>query len=423
MNGDPSAKCIELTELVKKTLKLLKNKRWIGGNRITGSLELDNEGCEIVKELSANRMISSIHIEKRFLTEEQVKKLAPDSRLISFVLEPESKIGAIFAENLDALLDYNDAKHRIQAAFYVADSGWHVRGGNTIAGENELARTYFATIRLIGILKDISDHQEETGTKRLILIFLEQEKLELPIEYSSNELRQLGSLDRLAQILDEPIHQTEKQAILKRCLIGSLIEKREEKRFSLLLEGFNNIFERFERNYRVYASEFSFEKVMAEVQRHKLEYTAKLNKVFTDVQNKLLAIPAALILIGGQMKSAEEATLNNFVILLGGIIFAMLMFMLLSNQKHTLNAINHEIAEQRREIRLDDNPELDEKIANAFDELHLRYYHQVTLLRIVWWLVVFGLIFTLAMFIWITPAIRNSITSLAENVLSFIGHL
>src|SRR5690606_22892972 len=89
-----------------------------------------------------------------------------------------------------------------------------------------------------------------------------------------------------------------------------------------------------------------FQKVKAEVEREKLEFTTRLNKIFSDIQNQLLAIPAAMILVGGQMKQVNAFSLSNILIWLGSLVFSILMLLLIRNQRNTLAAIKNEIDHQ-----------------------------------------------------------------------------
>src|SRR3546814_1746328 len=62
------------------------------------------------------------------------------------------------------------------------------------------------------------------------------------------------------------------------------------------------------RSLSMYMAEFSVKKVTAEVERQNLEDTLSLNKTLSDIQNQLLALPAAILLAGATIKRSEEHT-------------------------------------------------------------------------------------------------------------------
>ncbi len=117
-------------------------------------------------------------------------------------------------------------------------------------------------------------------------------------------------------------------------------------RFGELLSEFKYFVDRCSINYQLYVSEFTFEKIKKEVESEKFELVMKINGVFSQIQNQLLAIPVALLLVGSQLTSIGSVSLSNLSILAGSIVFSFIMSMLIKNQTNSLCAIEMEMNAQ-----------------------------------------------------------------------------
>ncbi|CAJ0734474.1 hypothetical protein R77592_03523 [Ralstonia mannitolilytica] len=105
--------------------------------------------------------------------------------------------------------------------------------------------------------------------------------------------------------------------------------------------------------YRLFASSFSYEKVKSELEAARVEYAAKIHKVFTDIQNQILGIPVATVVVATQMKSTSAVDANFYInlgVLFGAWIFVLLVAALLANQNHTLDVLAGEIDRQRTQF-------------------------------------------------------------------------
>jgi hypothetical protein len=97
--------------------------------------------------------------------------------------------------------------------------------------------------------------------------------------------------------------------------------------------------------YRLFVSNFSYDKVRSELEAAQVEYTAKIHKVFTDIQNQLLTIPVATVVVATQMELAtgSDQFWIDTAVLMGSFIFVILVGFLVCNQKHTLDTLEKEI--------------------------------------------------------------------------------
>ncbi len=207
---------------------------------------------------------------------------------------------------------------------------------------------YLEAAALLSALAACADHVPTTGSQ-ISLVFLHKRKLVVSDEYG---LADLGELTGVEAFIEEYLtdhegqkHWDQKQTIL-RVTLEELFDAETPVRFGMLLRRYAELKNSVRAGYMLYVSEFSFLKIKEDVEKDKVEFIAKLNKVFADIQSQLLAIPAALILIGSQMAPQGHWGVKNLLIVLGAFAFAVLMDLLIRNQRQTLSALAEEIARE-----------------------------------------------------------------------------
>ncbi len=265
---------------------------------------------------------------------------------LKFQLPSESD--ALFVESMASLLE---APTRLLASprqFYLADIDYLLN-----EEEVEIPRqveNYLYASSFASTLNELADHSLPSIPKA---IFLQGEKLELSLAYCTNDLVELKGLDKFIEdFVRAEIHKEQKATIIKGVLI-EMLKNNEIDRLTLpcLIKRFTEFLERVNANYQLYVSEFSFEKIKEQVESEKFEFTLKLNKVFSGIQNQLLAVPIALVLVSSQMQMTEGLSLKNMSIWFGIIIFGVFMSLLIRNQRSTLKAIQMEIDSQWSNIK------------------------------------------------------------------------
>ncbi|WP_017907040.1 hypothetical protein, partial [Pseudomonas asplenii] len=165
----------------------------------------------------------------------------------------------------------------------------------------------------------------------------------------------------------------------------------------LIAEKFEEFYRRVSSSYQLYVSEFSFQKIKAEVEKSKFEFITRINKVFSDIQNQLLVVPASLILVGSQYETSNSMTLKNLIIFCGAIAFAAFMMLLILNQRNTLLSILNEINNELQLIK-----QKHSSVKLQFDDqyklLETRFLYQYILLEIVSLIVALALAAASALF-------------------------
>lgn len=283
-----------------------------------------------------------------------------------------------FAQTWEELLTHHGFHFSEPDVFYVLESNYYSK----LDEGDSRARQYRDVVSLIKFLEGVADVVQLNADRR-VLIFLIKEKLELRVEYGADDLCVLEGLDLFRDeftLADQ--HAEQRKSIVKVVLADLLKSIPAEQRFRHLLKVFDEFVRRSKDNFQLYVAGFSFEKVREEIEANRLEYTLKLNKVFSEIQNQLLAVPAALLLTGSQLKATADSLLNNSVVLAGVFVFCWFMNMLIKNQCNSLEAIKVEISELKHQLELKDKP-LVGKLMPVYAELDKRYGQQKTALRLV----------------------------------------
>lgn len=341
------------------------------GREISGILPLDWEAASVVAQLEEHQLIIA----------------EPDAeRRIRF--SPSGHRDDFFAFSWPELLSANSRQNHVPARFYLADSDYLYESN---AGEvPDDIRRYLDTCHLIKFLTAISDHAHDTaGIRRLV--FLGKEKLELPIEYVFEDVKPLEGLKEFVAEFTSDIHTDQKKTIARTVLSEMFADGSPS--FSQLLDRFADFRARCIAGYQLYVSEFSFQKIKNEVEKEKLEFTLKLNKIFSEIQSQLLVIPVALILAGGQLERDHGFSMKNLVILGGCLVFAFLMALLIRNQRNSLAAVKEEIDNQWGRIE-GEHALVASKFRESYASLNKRYQDQRRLIFAIDILVSMSLIVT-----------------------------
>lgn len=291
----------------------------------------------------------------------------------------ESHLPSGFFESLDNVLSSPARRIKAPSRFYLADSDSFYEGDETVLPTN--ASRYLAATKLYSLLSRAADHQGGVGDAKT-LIFLGKEKIEITPQYSILDLIDISDLAEFEiDFISTNTHTDQKRTILKTSLFEHFAGRKKVP-FSELLSNFGDFMERIRASYQLYVAEFSFQKVKVEVEKEKLDAMVKLNKVFSDMQNQLLAVPVALVLVGGQMENKGDWVSKNVLIWLGALIFTILMDLLIRNQRHTLRAVKNEIDQQRQQIE-SKYQSVAGRFQTIYKEIDDRHVHQNRLISVI----------------------------------------
>lgn len=298
---------------------------------------------------------------------EQLKGLLdPLSRRIEF--HPE--LGGVF-QNIDELV--NGPRRRIPLPVFT------VRGLNYTHGKTQpvpqAITNYLDAVRLWQLLSTSADYQLDQA---VVFIKTFESKVEVRADYRAQDLCQLDGLASFAAAYFESDHHKEQKRNIIRSSLLEVCKGEVVVRLSALLPRFEDFAERVKASYSLYTADFSFEKLRSEVDKQNVDDTLRLNKTLSDIQNQLLALPAALMLAGAGVKDTVWST--NLSIWIGVTVFIWVMHQLVKNQQSSIASIDQEI--QLRVEKVKEQPaDVSQRVLPRFHSLQERVISQRSVLR------------------------------------------
>lgn len=348
--------------------------RHASGSALLGDLLIDSEAtladlrdCEAASEDTDLSLESS-----------EVSALAVGQNIQVRIGTPRPAFGLV-RKNLEELLRFPSAHVREPAQYVLWEIGFHRADSVDIGGPIDRYRKVLALVQVLKGTAAFLDEQEE------LLVFIRGGKFEVPVSYTVADLEamDLSELDKVATAIPEGTHKAQCESILSEALHEALSKHAPAERFSHLLRGLAEIHERFDRGYRLFAAGFSYEKLRDQVEAARIEYTGKMHKVFSDIQNQLLGIPVATVIVATQMKPHDQVSSEFWIsvaVLLGSFVFALLVHLLLRNQRHTLEVVGLEIKRQHKEMEKQPHGVV-ANLLPTFDLLERRYRTQMRVLQ------------------------------------------
>lgn len=234
---------------------------------------------------------------------------------------------------------------------------------------------YLDTARLWQLLSTSADYQIDQA---VVFIKTFESKVEVRADYRAQDLRSLGDLASFAAAYFESDHHKEQKRNIIRSSLLEVCNGELVVRLSDLLPRFDDFVERVKASYSLYTADFSFEKLRSEVDKQNVDDTLRLNKTLSDIQNQLLALPAALMLAGAGVKDTAWST--NLSIWIGVTVFIWVMHQLVKNQQSSIAAIDQEI--QLRVEKVKEQPvDVSQRVLPRFQSLQERVASQKSVLR------------------------------------------
>ena len=246
--------------------------------------------------------------------------------------------GALFYDTLAQFVQSNPGALPL-LPFYIAENQYFSDQATIVP-----AMTQFAEIvRLVTLLSELADYIQTGLGKEKKLIFFEKKKLTIPLIFNSGQLRYIPFLDKLEAQFKEAHDKEERKTIFKTELVNALKDIAPGEVFGQLLTSLDQLYEHYQQSHLLYIEKFSYQELKAGVDKDQLEYTKKIYNTVNDIQTKLIAVPAAFLLIFAQFDFTGVQFFKNILILLSAVLFAILIDILLRNQFGILRYIRTEI--------------------------------------------------------------------------------
>ncbi len=186
-----------------------------------------------------------------------------------------------------------------------------------------------------------------------------------------------------------------------------------------MLANLDKLADRFFAGYRLFASNFSYQKIRSELEEARLEYTGKIHKTLTDIQSQLLTIPVATVIVATQLKrtaSVDDIFWANSAVLLGAFVFAGLLFLMIRNQTKTVSVVAGEVDRQRTKLRTE-HPDATATFDDVFASLDARIRDQRVILNVVRGILALGLALAAAGYLLLTGPVWAAVRGAWHHVL------
>ncbi|MBN9421869.1 MAG: hypothetical protein J0I91_05325 [Candidatus Accumulibacter sp.] len=308
---------------------------------------------------------------------------------------------ASVAKDMDELLEQPGNRIRTKPRFLVLDTK---TSSDDASNESSEVGRYHLVVKLVQAFKDVAGFLDADEQN---LVFISNGRFDMPVNYRTQDLKDfdLAEVKALSSLIPTDTHKKQCAAILSSAIVDLVRAQSPESRFSYLLRNAKALRTAYDQGYKMYAAGFSYDKLKDTVEAARVEYIGKIHKVLSDIQNQLLGIPVATIIVATQMKVAQgfgTEFLVNSAVLLGCWVFAILTLLLLRNQQHTLSVLKEEIARQKRQLEKEYAP-VAGNLNGTFKSLESRAFTQQIVLWVIDGIVVAGLLLSHWAYARLTP--------------------
>lgn len=365
----------------------------IQSNEIVGSIKPSISDLEKLISLSIESCVDNFVLTNGKNTD--IEKIIPDTE-IEIKLYPLQLIASKYYETFETFLNSN-SQEIPELEFYIYDLEFSSQSDT----KPLKFQFYEKTVKLISFLKDISDYQK--GNE---IVFFQSKQLVLKTDYSFSDLSNLTDIDSVISHIKDSVDKEERRIIFTNELIASLLKVTEVKtRFSFLLKHFVDVTSNYHKSYTLYLEKYSYQKFKSEIDKEIIEYSKKIQAVINDAQTKLVAIPAAFLLIIGQFDLTGEKIYFNIALVLSAFVFSVLLDVLIRNQFSALDFVKDDIDRFKNSVDDKKIGILGNDFTNVFTKINSVHKKQKCYLNIIRFLV------------WLTPlfAVGLFILSLTNN--------
>lgn len=375
-------------------------------NEIVGTFVPTKEEVQTLKDLSSKNCIENFVLSQgKNIPIEQLT----EGTEVKIKLYPLQLGNERYFEDTDELLKASSQKYP-DNRFYVFALDYD----SASSKKPEIIQKYELSTQLISFLTYISDYQKECE-----LVFFQAKQLVLITNYELSDLGNLKSVPELINHISNSADKEERRIILTNEMIATL-EKIPEvnNRFKHLLKNFDDLFLNYKRSHSLYLEKYSYQKFKSEIDKEIIDYSKKIQSVINDAQGKLVAIPAAFLLIVGQFDLSGEKLHLNFALVLSSFVFSVLLEVLLRNQFSALSFVKDDIDRFKNSIDDKKISVLGADFTTIFEKIFKLHKRQKYYLRIIRFLIWLTPIFAIVLLI--ITLTDNSILDYLKNILNKI---
>lgn len=325
--------------------------------------------------------------------------VAPGNTVSISISHPLTKLGKVY-RTVSEFLDNSRNRIKEPNEFFILEDKYYCKD----SGAPQLIKSYRSILKLLSLLKQSAALLDESNYE---LVYFDKEVFKIQIKYNAADLAKvnLTLVDDFISSFTDDTHKEQKLSILANTIKFFAESQSKESAFSTLISEFPSLTESFRKGYNLFSSGFSYEKIIDQLRAAKVEEMGKIHKTFSDIQNQVLGLPFATVIVATQMKEAEgwsAQSLINTAILLGSLLFIVLISLALCNQWQTLNAIRDEISYKKQQAQ-STYKSIYSDIQVTFSHLTARIFIQRAAFIFIGLAVIAGLILTVKFYFQLTP--------------------
>lgn len=337
-------------------------------------------GKLVVRDHSIVETLKQIESDERAFEDAAFKVDSSSSIVIGATLSAE--IGAprtglgLLALNIDRLLENHRNRIDEPERYYLI--GERFAYNDTVVPD--IIVRYRNVLRLIRTLKEAAAFLDPYQAE---MLFIGPIRLMLPVDFRSSDLASVNSLliDEFEDFVLHKVHKDQKAAIVANTIIEMCRTHPDGERFRYLVSHLRDFVTKCQDSYKLFASEFSYDKIRGKAEEAIADYANKIHKTFHDVQNQIMGIPVASVIIATQLKPATQCDVNfwaNLAISLGATLFVALLAFAIVNQLLTLSTIEGDLTRQKAKLNGDYSV-----VAQEFVPLYRKLEQRITLHRFI----------------------------------------
>ncbi|MEO1868686.1 hypothetical protein R1T44_06980 [Cobetia amphilecti] len=270
--------------------------------------------------------------------------LSLGDKVVISLSQPMKKLGLLL-DSADDLL--KTAIEKEPNNYYLASEQYW--SGDSVAPDS--VAKYRQLIEFVGLLRDLGDYYDRDSK---VVVFHQGGGIKIPLLldsiYDHGDVR---GVEFYRDFIKDDVHGQQKVEILQTAIVELLRGVGKENRLRYLIQNAPLIEQSSKDSYKLFCSNFSYSKIKGEVLELKLDFSKKIHDVFASIQNQVLSIPVATIVVATQMKPISENEYQSFInfgILFGCYVFFCLIVVLLHNQWCSLKVIQGEVDRQVEKI-------------------------------------------------------------------------
>ena len=320
-------------------------------------------------------------------------------------IPPKLKLGQLHVTFDDYL---KNSKNRIKEAnsYYILSESYY----NKDEHHPQHIINYRMLLRLISLFKESAAYLDETNCE---LVFLETNVTKIPIIFDAKNVQTLDheKVNNFIALFAQDTHRDQKLTILANTIKSMCDTKNKDSAFAYLINEIPQLNDSFNKGYNLYVSGFSYDKILDQLRVAKIEEMGKIHKVFSDIQNQILGIPVATLIVATQMKLATDwdgQALINTAVVLGSIFFTAMIMFVMFNQWQTLSAIADELNYKEKQAQTN-YKSIYGDIQKTFKSLRARIHTQRVVFITLGFFVIIGSFLTVKFYFFLTPYARHYI--------------